>query len=196
MLSMIRPIRTWRAALLLIVPATLALAAGAAATGPLADDGAAAATSQTRSASCHAFDFRPIDSATDYGYANTKRIRVGTAGSGFFTCNPGLPQRAVVTEVQFSIWDGSGSSEVKFCGLYRSGLSSASSEVVQALAQLPATGIAQAPGFARLTATSITHATVNTSSFAYWLQCNLEQAGQSLGLYGADVIYTISTANG
>jgi hypothetical protein len=101
-----------------------------------------------------------------------------------------------VTKVQFSIWEGSGSSEVKFCGLYRSGLAEAGSEVIQELAAVPPTGIAQAPGFARLTDTSIQNATINNNAFAYWLQCNLPQAGQSLGLYGADVWYTITAANG
>ena len=104
--------------------------------------------------------------------------------------------RCWVTKVQVSVWDGSGSSEVKFCGLYRSGLTESSSETVQELAAFSPTGIAQAPGFARLTDTSIQNATVNTNSFAYWLQCNLGQAGQSLGLYGADVVYTITAANG
>jgi len=67
---------------------------------------------------------------------------------------------------------------------------------VQELAALPPTGIAEAPGFARLTDTTIQNATVNTNGYAYWLQCNLEVAGQSLGLYGADVFYTITAANG
>jgi len=155
-----------------------------------------ARAAQTRSISCHAFNFTPVDTETGSDYASTKRYRIGTGGSGFFVCNPGLPNRSVVTRVQFSIWDGSGSSQVQFCGLYRSGLAESSSETVQELAALSATGIAQAPGFARLTDTSIQNATVNTNNFAYWLQCNLGQAGQSLGLYGADVYYTITAANG
>jgi hypothetical protein len=75
-------------------------------------------------------------------------------------------------------------------------LGAALSETVQELAALAPTGIAQAPGFARLTDTTIQNATIDNSKFSYWLQCNLEQAGQSLGLYGANVIYTISTTNG
>jgi hypothetical protein len=98
--------------------------------------------------------------------------------------------------VQFSIWDGSGSSEVKYCGLYRSGLTASGSDTIQELASTPATGIAEAPGYARLTDTSIQHATISNASYVYELQCNLPQAGQSLGIFGADVIYTISAANG
>jgi hypothetical protein len=185
-----------RAVLLPSVSIASAFAAVVATSMFAATAASSATVPQTRSVSCHAFDFTPLDTATGSDFASTKRYRTGTQGSGFFVCNPGVPNRAVVTKVQFSVWDGSGSSQVSFCGLYRSGLAESSSETVQELAAFPATGIAEAPGFARLTDTSIQNATVNTNNYAYWLQCDLEQAGQSLGLYGADVFYTITAANG
>lgn len=186
-----------RAVLLSSVSIASAIAAVVATSLFAATPASSAPVPQTRAVSCHAFDFTPLDTATGSDYASTKRYRTGTGGSGFFVCNPGLPNRAVVTKVQFSIWDGSGSSQVAYCGLYRSGLAAASSsETIDELAASPPTGIAQAPGFARLTDTSIQNAAVATGSYAYWLQCNLGQAGQSLGLYGADVVYTITAANG
>ena len=194
MFAMVRRSGLLRRAVLLPIASAFA---AVVATGSFAATAASSSrAAQTRSVSCHAFNFTPLDTETGSDYAASKRYRTGTAGSGFFVCDPGLPHRAVVTKVQFSIWEGSGSSEVKFCGLYRSGLALSSSETIQELAAVPPTGIAQAPGFARLTDTSILHATVNTNAFAYWLQCNLPQAGQSLGLYGADVYYTITAANG
>lgn len=197
MLTFTRLAGTRRAGLLLLIVSATSVLTGAAVAGsPVRRAAPLAGTSQIRSVSCHAFDFRPVDGSTGYDYAGEKRIRVGTSGSGFFTCSPGLPDRAVVTKVQFSIWDGSGSSQVRFCGLYRSGLTSLTADSYQELAALPGTGLAQAPGFARLTDTSIKNAAVDTTRFAYWLQCNLEQAGQSLGLFGADVVYTISATNG
>jgi hypothetical protein len=197
MLTMIRRSGVLRRALLLPSVAIASACAAVVATSPFAATAApSAAAAQTRSVSCHAFDFAPLDTATGSDYASTKRYRTGTDGSGFFVCNPGLPHRAVVTKVQFSIWDGSGSSQVAFCGLYRSGLAESGAETIEELAALPPTGIAEAPGFARLTDTSIQNATVDTKNFAYWLQCNLGQAGQSLGLYGADVFYRITAANG
>jgi hypothetical protein len=198
MLATIRRARAWRLAFLVAaVMVVSALAANAVVSGPGAASAASSAATQTRSVSCSSFQFLPVDSATQSDYANSKRIRSGTSGSGFFSCNPGLPTRAVVTKVQFSIWDGSGSSELKFCGLYRAGLGDADgAESVQELAAVPPTGLAEAPGFARLTDTSIQRATIDNSKFSYWLQCNLGQAGQTLGLYGADVIYTIRNTNG
>jgi hypothetical protein len=197
MFAMVRRSGVLRRAVLLPGVAIASAIAAVVATGPFAATASSSGrATQTRSVSCHAFNFTPLDTATGSNFASSKRYREGTGGSGFFVCNPGLPHRAVVTKVQFSVWDGSGSSEVQFCGLYRSGLAESSSETVQELAAFPPTGIAQAPGFARLTDTSIQNATVNTNSFAYWLQCKLGQFGQSLGLYGADVVYTITAANG
>jgi hypothetical protein len=197
MFTSIRRARALRRAPVLLGGLGALVFLGATITGPIAaSTSPSASSSQTRSVSCNAYAFRPIDSATGSGYAGAKRIRAGTGGSGFFTCDPGLPNRAVVTKVRFSIWDGSGSSQVKFCGLYRSGLTESSFDEIQELASMPGTGISHAPGFARLTDTSIQHATVNTASYVYELQCNLEQAGQSLGLFGADVTYSISLHNG
>lgn len=190
--------RAWRVAFLVAtVSAVSALAASALLSGSsAASASSSAATAQTRSVSCNPYQFLPADSATRSDYANSKRIREGTGGSGFFICNPGLPTAAVVKKVQFSIWDGQGRSQIKYCGLYRAGLGDATAaESVQELAALPPTGLAEAPGFARLTDTSIQNATIDNSRFSYWLQCNIEQAGQSLGIYGADVIYTISNTN-
>lgn len=185
-----------RAVLLPSVSIALAFAAVVATSSLASITASSATTTQTRSVSCHAFGFTPLDTATGSDYAATKRYRTGTDGSGFFVCDPGLPHRAVVTKVQFSVWDGAGSSQVQYCGLYRSGLYARNSETVEALASVPSTGLAEAPGFARLTDTSITNAVVNNNNYAYWLQCNLGQAGQSLGLYGADVYYTITATNG
>jgi hypothetical protein len=197
MFAAIRRARASRAVFALVVTSiALVIAASAGLTGPfIAHAASQLATSQTLSANCSAFDFRPIDD-TGQDYFGAKRIRAGTGGSGFFTCNPGLPSGAVVTKVQFSIWDGSGSSEVKFCGLYRSGLTGTTYDTVEELAAVPPTGLAQAPGFARLTDRKIKNATINTNDYVYWLQCNLGQAGQSLGLFGANVLYNIPAQNG
>jgi hypothetical protein len=198
MFTRIRRGGAWRAAVLVLsVSVASAFAAGAAAGSHTAGAARLATTSQSRSVSCSGLEFNALDTATGADYFNAKRIRAGTGGSGFFTCNPDIPNRAVVTKVQFSIWDGSGSSEMKYCGLYRSGLETATaSENVQELASVPATGIDRAPGFARLTDTSIQNAIINTNKYVYWFQCNIPQAGQSLGLYGANAIYTITSVNG
>jgi hypothetical protein len=201
MFATIRRARAWRVAFLVPTAAAVsALATNALVSGPGAASAASsAATSQTRSVSCNAYQFVPVDSNTAYDYIKTLRIRAGEVGSGFFICNPTLPTRAVVTKVQFSLWDKVATSAVSFCGMYRSGLSNATAaQSYQELASVPSTGGPQAPGFVRLTDTSIQNATIDNSNFSYWLQCNLDPTGDhgGTGIYGADVIYTISNTNG
>jgi hypothetical protein len=199
MFATIRRARAWRVAFLVATAAAVsALATNALVSGPGAASAASsAATSQTRSVSCNAYQFVPADSNTGYDYIKTLRTRIGGAGSGFFVCNPTLPTRAVVKKVEFSILDNAVVGEVVFCGMYRAGLSNATAaQSVQELAAFPSTGRAQAPGFVRLTDTSIKNATIDNSNFSYWLQCNLSLAADGLGIYGADVIYTISNTNG
>jgi hypothetical protein len=175
----------------LSAPNTTARAAATAASS--------AATTQTRSVSCNAYQFVPVDTNTGSDYITTLRIRTGEVGSGFFICNPTLPTRAVVQKVQFSVLDKVAGSQVSLCGMYRAGLSTAkAAQSYQELASFPSTGEAQTPGFLRLTDTTIQNATIDNSNFSYWLQCNLDPDGAkgSTGIYGADVIYTISNING
>jgi hypothetical protein len=178
------------------VAAALLLATGAMIGGPLtARAGALTGSVQSRTASCHAFGFHPLDSATGYDYGGEMLFRIGTGGNGFFACDPSLPDRAIVTKVQFSVSDATETGQVKFCGLYRSALINGFSHADE-LAAMDPTGIPDEPGFQRLRDASIQNATVDNKTFGYWLQCSLDQGGASLGLFGADVIYTISAANG
>jgi hypothetical protein len=111
-------------------------------------------------------------------------------------CDPGLPNRAVVTTVQFTLRD-SASGDIKFCGLLRSGLAPQSATSYQVLASVPATPLGDPdPGTVRKTDTSIDFATIDNARFGYWLQCRLGGDGGDLGIYGASVTYQISAANG
>jgi len=47
----------------------------------------------------------------------------------------------------------------------------------------------------RLSTSTITDATIDNASYAYWLQCGL-RADATSGIYGADVIYKISSTKG
>ena len=150
-----------------------------------------------RSASCSAFGFVPADSATGYDYAGGKRIPRLNGGKGFFVCPQGLPTRAVVTKVQFSIWDGNGLYELKYCGLYRSGLDTAANAETVRLASMGPTGISQARASPSDPGASIQNATVDATNHVYGFECDLSgDGGESLGIYGTTVTYTISAANG
>jgi hypothetical protein len=159
--------------------------------------GAQAVTTYTRTASCSALGgFHPISNATDYTFKTTRLWWLG-GGSGFFLCDPGLPHKAVVTKVRFTIFDNWPSGEVRNCALVRSGLTPTTAESVQVLASVPATGVPYLNDQPlRPSDTSISYATIDNANFAYWLQCELTLYLDAIGLYGADVTYKITAANG
>jgi hypothetical protein len=160
--------------------------------------GAQALTTYTRTASCGALGgFQPINSATEYAYQNTTKLWWKGGGSGFFLCNPGLPNKAVVTKVRFTIIDYSIGGEVRNCALVRSGLTPTTAESFQVLASVPATGVSNYNDQPiRPSDTSISYATIDNANFAYWLQCELSESNAYVALYGADVTYKITAANG
>jgi hypothetical protein len=161
--------------------------------------GAQAVTTYTRTNSCGALGgFQPINSATGYAhYLNGTRLYWTGGGTGFFLCNPGLPNKAVVTRVRFTIYDYSAGGEVRNCALVRSGLTPPTAESLQVLASVPATGVSPySDQPLRPSDTSISYAAIDNANFAYFLQCELSASSSAVGLYGADVTYKITAANG
>ncbi len=166
----------------------------------------ATTTTYTRSASCAGLDFYPTDSRTEYDNTGTMRAwrtGDGPSGSGVFRCDPGLPTGAVVKQVQFTALmeqvTATQSAGVSSCALRRAGLTVASATTVQDLATVQ---FGAAGGVVRLTDNSITNATIDNASWGYWLECTFNDSWPwdsitpRTGLYGADVIYTISAAKG
>jgi hypothetical protein len=158
------------------------------------------AATQTRTASCQGLNFHPITNTTGYGWAGTELYIADTPGEAFFLCDPKLPDRAVVTKVQFTLRDANFVGEVRYCALYRSGLTTDKANTLQVIATVPETGIADAPGIVRKSTSSIAHGVIDNASWAYWLQCDIyftdHTSEQLVGIYGADVVYQISAANG
>jgi hypothetical protein len=158
----------------------------------------AAATVYTRATSCYSLNFHPIDSATVYDYQGNQLLRTGPGGSGFFLCDPHLPQWAVVTKVQFTLYDNADDGSVQYCGLDRADLAAATATTYKVMAQIPPTGLSARPGLVRLTDTTINFPSVDNRLYSYWLQCHLDVRTGSFnhGIFGADVIYQISASNG
>ena len=163
-----------------------------------------AVTTYTRSASCAGLDFYPTDSRTEYDNYGTLRVfRSGDTpnrGSGVFRCDPGLPTGAVVKKVQFTaLLDGFGFG-MNDCALVRAGLTTAAA-TAQDLGRVSFYPPTTSGGVVQLTDSSIVNATIDNANWGYWLECSLSSSWSwsstpSNGLYGADVIYTISAAKG
>jgi hypothetical protein len=161
---------------------------------------------QVRATSCSAYDFHPVDSDTWYDYSGMLLYHKVTSdpasqnGSGFFICNPNLPQGAVVTKVQFTVYDNFNGDLVQNCVLARTPLAKDAAGY-QKLGEVPSTGpdVTKTPGRVRLTDTTITNATVDNTRFAYWLQCQVTaepNTDRFTGIFGADVVYSIDPAKG
>jgi hypothetical protein len=176
----------------LLVPAAVDVAASGSPT-PLA-------TVYTRSASCAGVNFYPQRSDTGYTTVGTARFRTDAVGNGYFMCNPGLPTGAVVTKVQFTRQaPPPGASATKNCGLQRVGLTTSTATHAEVMARVPGSEEITHHGLVRQTDSSIAHATVDNSRYAYYLQCQLIADPSflpSAGIYGANVIYTISASKG
>jgi hypothetical protein len=164
------------------------------------DPGSQPAVIYTRTASCAGLSFYPADNSTDYFNSGPLRYRQAQFGPGIFRCDPGLPNGAVVTKVQFTLFDSIATCcyGVYNCALIRSALTvaAAADRRFDKLAVVPQT--IGAPGTVRLTDSSINYATVDNSKYGYWLECALDffGTGDGIGLLGADVVYTIGAANG
>jgi hypothetical protein len=166
------------------------------------------ASIQSRATSCQGLNFHPNNSTTTYDWNNAVgeylyRTDGGQANDhdGYFLCDPGLPQRAVVTKVQFTLYDNAPHAEIRYCALYRTGLSAATADdAPQLMAVVPSTGMADLPGVVRKTTTSIAHPTIDNANWSYRLQCQINSdpswASSYAGIYGAATTYRIDAANG
>jgi hypothetical protein len=163
-----------------------------------------AATVSTRSVSCGANDFFP-GSATSY-YTLSPNDGVVFRGADInpteFVCDPHLPNGAKVTRVDFTIRDASTSGSVTKCGLYRASLAAATAGVTQAMANVADTSNPGAPGTVRRSTTAIANASVQNADYSYLMRCQVDLAPlpisglPQIGIFGADVVYQITPANG
>ena len=136
----------------------------------------ATTTYYTRSASCAGRGFYPDNTSEPYGTIGTARINGDTSGTAFY-CAAALPSGAIVTKVQFTLYEGGS------CYLTRSGSQSS------AYMAGPLTNVA---GEASHSTTAITHATIDNVNYSYLFECDLDPQG---AVIGADVIYKVSAAN-
>jgi hypothetical protein len=110
-------------------------------------------------------------------------------------CDPHIPDGAVVTRLRVTVSDFDSFYAIYGCALARADLAAATAGHYDVIASVPGTGAVAAPGIFRLTSTAIAAATVDHTRFGYWIQCQLAPYGEKVGIYGADVRYTISTTN-
>jgi hypothetical protein len=171
-----------------VLGATLIAPVSARVNGPTAVEPAAV---QTRMVSCAGSGFYPH---ADVAYDTAGTVRESEEHTTL-RCAVALPHSAVVSRVRFTLYDGSISGVVGPCSLKRVGLTPATATTEQTLASVPATDLNDFSGVRRLSDTSISFASVDNARYAYWLECPVNSSPFQ-GIIGADVTFTISSANG
>jgi hypothetical protein len=105
-----------------------------------------------------------------------------------------LPHKAVVTRVRFTLYD-SYDGQVNNCALVRVALETTPAGLYWVLAAIgPTTNV----GVQRLSDTTINYATIDNMNYGYFLQCYIDSTFPvtTTGIYGADVTFKITVANG
>ena len=143
----------------------------------------------TGTVSCGTTGFVPDDSGSGYTIGSGHWMYWTGGGSSHFACPVTLPNKAVVTKVQFTVADFDATRQMSGCRLARRSLSASTAADIDVLAAVHATGISAQPGSVRLTDSTIHHATVNNTGYWYTLEC-VVGFGAQVGLYGASITYT------
>jgi hypothetical protein len=131
------------------------------------------AATHTGALSCGATGFLPDDSGTGYTIGSG-HWRYWTGGGGsHFSCDATLPNKAMVTKVQFTLADFDAAAQVSGCKLARRSLAPSTAADIEVLASVPATGISAHAGSVRLTDSTIAHATISDTGYWYTLECSL-----------------------
>jgi hypothetical protein len=142
----------------------------------------------TRHWSCAGTAWENTDSTESYSLADSEKFATG--GSAIFRCSVDIPDGAVVTEVDFSVVDNDATNDAD-CELWSTAMASGvGDETFMAGASTSGT-----PGNTQIGTTDITSATVDNAENAYFVQCFIDGTDASLGLYGANITYTVSAAN-
>ncbi len=148
----------------------------------------------TRHWSCAGTAFWPYDSATGWDGSSHLRFYTG-GGSAKFSCSVFLPDGATVTQVSFSLEDSSATERLGDTELWRTNIVTAIGTETQ-MASAGDTGVAATPGAVQLSDPSITAPTIDNANFSYFLQLSFAGTGSDVGIYGANITYTITGSQG
>lgn len=123
---------------------------------------------------------------------NARWIAGGTAADDAYMFAPvSLPDSAVVTEVEFYVYDNSSTYEVS--GELRRQTFGASGTTI--MASTAGSGTTATPATTSLTDSTIGNSTIDNSSYSYYLKFNTKENNSNLRIYGVRITYTVLQAN-
>jgi hypothetical protein len=151
------------------------------------------ATVYTRHFSCAGMTFQAPSSTAGYSSVTPSYV-FPTTGGIEVGCNVVIPDGATVTRVDFTVRDFDATDNVDPCLMIRTNMATSIGTGAITMGSASTTGDT---GAQRLSDTTISSAVMDNADFSYFLACVLEGSDNDIGLYGANVTYTITgTAGG
>ena len=149
------------------------------------------ATVQTGYFSCAGTAWESALEGTTYQTSNSLKYRTGGATPAVFRCSVQVPHGATITAARFSVKD-SDATDVT-CSLWRTDMVSSIGSDSPSMASASTTGT---PGNVQIFDTTVTNAVVDNGQYSYFVQCDDLGSTASVGIYGANIEYTVSGLKG
>jgi hypothetical protein len=146
---------------------------------------------QTGYFSCAGTAWESVLEGTIFQTSNSLKYRTGGTTPAVFRCGVQLPHGATITAARFSVKD-SDATDVT-CSLWRTDMVTDIGSDNPSMASATTTGT---PGNVQISDTSVTNAMVDNGQYSYFVQCDDLGSTASVGIYGANIEYTVSGLNG
>jgi hypothetical protein len=149
---------------------------------------------QTGYFSCAGTAWESVLEGTTFETSGSLKYRTGGPATALFRCNAQLPEGATVQAARFTVKDGDATvgNDVT-CSLWRTDMTTTIGTDPPEMALAATSG---APGAVQISDTTVTDALVDNAKYSYFLQCDDVGSTTSIGIYGANIEYTVSGLRG
>jgi hypothetical protein len=150
------------------------------------------ATVQTGYFSCAGTAWESVLEGTTFETSGSLKYRTGGPPTALFRCNAQLPGGATIQAVRFTVKDADAVDDVT-CALWRTDMTTTIGTDPPEMAIVATSG---APGDVQISDPTVIDALVDNARYSYFLQCDDVGSTASMGLYGANIEYTVSALKG
>jgi hypothetical protein len=147
---------------------------------------------QTGYFSCAGTAWESVLEGTTFETSGSLKYRTGGPPTALFRCNAQLPEGATIQAVRFTVKDADAVDDVT-CALWRTDMTTTIGTDPPEMAIVATSG---APGAVQISDPTVIDALVDNARYSYFLQCDDVGSTASMGIYGANIEYTVSGLNG
>lgn len=147
---------------------------------------------QTGYFSCAGTAWESVLEGTIFETSGSLKYRTGGPPTALFRCNAQLPHGATIQAARFTVKDSDAVDNVT-CSLWRTDMTTTIGTDPPEMAIVATSG---APGAAQIDDLTVTDAVVDNARYSYFLQCDDVGSDAGIGIYGANIEYTVSGLKG